>query len=343
MKRIVSFSLLLLVAATGIIFILAAFSKKLNIINGFSRTIKQRPLNAISKMDTRGLINDIGGFAGDKIFFSGETAGTYVVTNWQLENRQNVKFDVPLTTNGSFFSEVKDSIIYLFASNVPAIIIWNLRENKSHDIQLQYKFTRAVPLGLSRFLLKNIDTAIEDQVLNFRNFEARICRTSDKLIPIYHDMGFATDGLLLYDPIVRKFVYSFYFSNQFVVFDSSLNRVYTGTTVDTDKTFIHKGVISHRGSSHSFTLGSPPRFVTYTSCTYNGNLYCVSALLADNEDRAEFQNNSVIDYYDLINGKYLGSFYIPKLQHQGIRRIKIENNKIVALYKTVVAIYNLPN
>ena len=59
----------------------------------------------------------------------------------------------------------------------------------------------------------------------------------------------------------------------------------------------------------------------------------------DNEDRNKFRSNSVIDTYEFATGKYLESFYIPKLDDKHITDFKIINDTLFALYETELKIF----
>jgi len=73
----------------------------------------------------------------------------------------------------------------------------------------------------------------------------------------------------------------------------------------------------------------------------NGLLYVISNLKADNETATSFRKNNVIDIYNIYNGKYLNSFYIPKQFEQTIKSLIIQDQFIIVLYKEYMEIMTL--
>jgi hypothetical protein len=77
-------------------------------------------------------------------------------------------------------------------------------------------------------------------------------------------------------------------------------------------------------------------------CIFNGRLFTMSSLKADNESNRSFKNNTVVDVYLLTNNSYEGSFYIPNARDKKIIAIRLLNGFLIAFYQDSFSIYSLP-
>jgi len=66
-----------------------------------------------------------------------------------------------------------------------------------------------------------------------------------------------------------------------------------------------------------------------------------SALLANNENKNALDNASVIDVYNISDGKYQCSFYIPDFNKHKITDFIVSGKTIIALYDHFINTYRL--
>ena len=85
----------------------------------------------------------------------------------------------------------------------------------------------------------------------------------------------------------------------------------------------------------------PSRIVNWESDVSDGKLYINSWMKADNESIHQFNNNSVIDVYDVITGAYKKSFYVPFFRGEKMESFKVCKNELVAIYKSYIAAYHI--
>lgn len=161
------------------------------------------------------------------------------------------------------------------------------------------------------------------------------------------DGYFSNDGQFKYDKGSNRLFYMFYYKGLFTCLDTNLKAVYNAKTIDTVQwaniqlKFIeekNKGKIA----GNSITQAKPPKLVNKRFCIDDGNVYIQSNLKADNEKNS-LKDFDVIDVYKTNNGKYLLSFYLPKLKYKKLSEFKISHRNLVALYMNTVAIFRIPN
>lgn len=150
------------------------------------------------------------------------------------------------------------------------------------------------------------------------------------------DGGLANDGIFI--PVdSTKVIFMYYHKNIYKCLDTNLNLIFTHYTVDTSKNAPKIKALPMGG----YAFSEPVKVKNMRGCADNNIVYVNSSLISENENKKEFRNNSVIDKYDLLTGKYLGSFYIPTLNGERINDFKVKGNKLFALHEKALKIYNI--
>lgn len=159
------------------------------------------------------------------------------------------------------------------------------------------------------------------------------------------DGNFCTDGLLKLDAKSAKLFYMYFFRGEFICLDTNMNLRYTAKTIDTIKIRpISTATISKFiGKNHSTStkLDKPITPVNRIYTLYQNHIYLLSAIKADNENKADFRNNQIVDIYSQNNGNYLYSFYIPNYEGGKAQDLKIKDGFLYAVYKSQVVKFQL--
>ena len=134
-------------------------------------------------------------------------------------------------------------------------------------------------------------------------------------------------------------VYVYYYQNQFIVFDSNLVSKYTGHTLDTNATvkFSVGFLDSHRKQVIAGNQQANNKRVVFAG----SHLLIQSGLIAQNESPIVFSRFAVIDVFDLSDGHYQYSFYIPKPVDEAIRDFTVRNDHLYVLAGHMVFRYQL--
>ena len=153
------------------------------------------------------------------------------------------------------------------------------------------------------------------------------------------DGYFCSFGHLLADPKNNRVVYLYRYRNQYLVADTNMNLLYRANTIDTiSLAKIKVGKLN----GNTFSMSAPPLTVNLNSCIQDGKLFVHSNMRAANETRMQFLRNSPIDVYDLNDGSYRYSFYIPNRYGAKILDFRmLDEKKIVALYKDEMTKYEI--
>lgn len=154
------------------------------------------------------------------------------------------------------------------------------------------------------------------------------------------EVQFSTKGHLLYNRYLQRLIYVYLYRNQFDVMDTTLQRVLEGNTLDTIK---QVNLTPHKNLTTDITvLANKLPVVNRAVCTTDSLLYIHSGMMADNETLKAFKKNNVVDIYNLANGSYQFSFYIPNYKEQSLHSFKVYQDKLIVLYRYAIVIYTMP-
>ena len=198
---------------------------------------------------------------------------------------------------------------------------------------------RAVPVSETAFVIRTWKDSIRESELAKQTSYPPYLQRAPKLLEKQIDGIFCTDGTLVYNEALSQLIYTYYYRNEFICTDTSMNLLYRGNTLDTVSL---AGVKVAQVESEDKTTTSAPKIITNSaSATYGPWLFIRSKLMASNEQENQFRNASVIDVYDLTKeGDYAFSFYLPKYKDHKAREFKILDNRIVAIYDRFLVIYD---
>jgi hypothetical protein len=257
-----------------------------------------------------------------------------IISNSNVTDTQHLLIKLP-PSKYSLRHFVDSPIIYIFDSEDSVVttrkVFQKAISSPVSSLKIDsLRFTLGVPLTGSSFIFRSIDTFLKQNVLSKINMVGQpqvINQTSALKKQI--DGFFSTDGMLHYDSALNQVVYVYYYRNQFITLDTNLNLLRMNYTIDTTRNAQIK--VSNIKSRDLFTLSAPPITINQKSCISKGRLFIKSGLLADNEDRRTFSRSSVIDVYNLENGKYLFSFHILDFSGFKVDDFRVFNKSIVAV------------
>ncbi len=228
----------------------------------------------------------------------------------------------------------QDTLPYRFLGNRGLII-----RNPTGDSLHTPPFTRGVSISPASFILRGPDPSSKDQV--FMKVQGKKVTYEQGISEVHNDAGISTDGTLNFDAQTGLLAYTYFSRNRILCFDTNLMHAFTMHTIDTEATYRPLTIALNGGKS--ITNDKPMRFVNRYTCTNEGKLYVHSSLKADNEKEEVWSKNAAIDVYDLSGRTYQGSFYLPRLNGEKMKRFRVDHDRIFVGYDDYTAIYSLPN
>lgn len=249
----------------------------------------------------------------------------------QTAEVKDIHFKILKDSAGTFFRQFQVHIdsphFYVTDGMMPAIFKGNLETTiANRHIKESVGFSKIVRLHDQSFAFRNINPTSGNSVLGMLIAQPASITMHHDLLKKQIDGQFCVDGMLTYDAQSHRLVYLYYYRNEFLVMDTTMQLQYTGHTIDTVSQAKLKIVQASNGQSQ---LGAPPLRVNRLSCAANGYLFVNSNLMGKDEKSSRFDAHAAIDIYDLADGSYRFSFYIPNPQ---LLDFNIVDQTMVALF-----------
>ncbi|WP_448103449.1 hypothetical protein [Pedobacter panaciterrae] len=195
-------------------------------------------------------------------------------------------------------------------------------------------FTLGLPISSNNYILRTV-----------KGMQSYLIATANnKLsVPLKFDGQkegiFSTDGSLLKAPRANRVFYVYSYCNQFLALDTNLNILYKAHTKDTiSKVQI---TVSKVASEHKITMSAPPMVVNKQCAINDEFLFINSGMRADNETLTMNKLGSPIDVYNVSNGKYKFSFYLPNFDGKKLTDFRVYGQSLYVLYDHYLYKYQL--
>jgi hypothetical protein len=223
------------VCSVTVVFLLFYFSdKQNNTLNHFHRNFKTGKI----------IVEKTYKLPSNNFYFAGTDSGVVYLGNSMSANlllviRTSVR---PLILNieknklpvfQSSRLKVDSASIKLIDGSIPVIYNATLKTLQARPLKWnQRKFQDIAFISHESFVVKLIDRTI-GTVLAKGNANTNIVEYKPEVLKKQVDGIFCRDGLLIFNPKLKKLVYCYLYRNQFVVTDTNLKVEYVGKTIDT--------------------------------------------------------------------------------------------------------------
>jgi len=307
--------------------------------NGFNRRLIATVLKPARLISFPVPISKVIGLQDGNIYYQANNPYEVYKTNLNGDaiTRLALSISPDKKLQSGFQMYLSGHFIYVTSRNLPGIIAYDLDSSSSNTSVFNQYFSKDAFVANDQFILRTIDPQENDPKFIRIDLKNRNYREEDHFSEKNGKGNFPTDGILYYDSTTHLACYTYFYQNGFICMDTNLNLKIKARTIDTiTKREIH---VAHVGSS--YTMKQPPQFVNYNGSVSGGKLFLQSMLQADNEFPLDFTENLVVDVYNLSNGKYNTSFYIPSRNGKKPFQFKVIDKKLYAIYGKQVVVYDL--
>lgn len=343
MRKVFTKVSLIFVSVIGVILLLSVLlkSRENSIKNNFERVFHHNKAKLLGALDLKYNSFTLAGISANNIYLGNTTAPALVIrTNHQLTDTTHLRIDFQDEFQYSSLSLTVDSPdFYVMDGITPITFAGNLNDLVAEPLMKDnFYFVDYEPLSPTSFTFRSYSPRFGKYVLAKKRTDTLVEKFAPNLLEKQVDGLFCTDGMLHYDKGTSRIVYVYYYRNQFISMDSSLNLEYRCNTIDTVSRANIKLVTLDKGET---TLAAPPLIVNKKSFVSDDLLFILSGLIADNEDKELYGRNSVIDAYSLEDKAYQFSFYIPDFKNKKMRDFKVHDKTLVALYEQHLVTFEL--
>lgn len=310
-KNLIALACCFVFATLVVLTLYGASYKKVHSPNSFLREYRKAFAAKASTMDITYSSYYIAGVTNEHIYLGNVTAPfRLLIVNHALTDSQRVHLKLKNEANSWVYKKtmitVDSPYFYMADGIMPAVFRGRLGEWQAERIisDAAY-FTRLIPLSHSSFAIRTTGYPSLENVLGKLQADTPRVKLEPTLLEKQIDGRFCTDGELFYNRDLKKLVYTYYYRNGYVVYDTNLNLTYRGHTIDTFKRAQIKVGYVDSDNSRKLTY---KKFINTRSTTSGNYLYIRSGLLAKNDSEHLFDKMSAIDVYDLRSKAYAFSF-----------------------------------
>lgn len=311
--------------------------------NGFIRLFPPNLTTPLRILDIEQSTHYIAGASGDRIYLGNyKVLGRLVSTDYSLSDTLHLRLKFPKGVKlfvGTTVT-IDSANIYLMDGVTRTLLRGKLSDLALEALRdsLDY-FIGSMPVTPRSYILKIYDNRLKKAVLAKKVVNTDSIFRAPQILEKQIDGIFCTDGAINYDPSSASMVYVYAYRNQFIRLDTSLNILYRGRTIDTTT---HARIkVGYIASSEKSTYSAPPFFVNKGSCINDKYVFIQSGLLANNEVKKTFDHNTVIDVYNIQNGQYKFSFYLPAYMDNKVKSFRVFDKTLLAIHDHYLVSYRL--
>lgn len=341
---------LLIITLTGSTLIIALYITSENAMHSENPFIRRFIQGSSSKKTQINLNNNTLYFAGtynNTIFLGDYKAPLHIFTfDTLLKSKKHYK--IQLEREDFPFQSVQVKIFenhfYLMDGTVPVIYKGNLSNWKAKLILCNnnYYFNKAEIIAPDKIAFRAQALKTRQNILGTFSFSKTVnVDYATNLLQKQIDGFFDTDGMLQYDKQAQKFIYLYYYRNQFIVTDTNLKIQYKGNTIDTTT---HANIkVAYIKNTSQRKLAAPPFTVNQLSTVNNDMLFVNSKLIGKYEPKEMWKEASIIDIYNIKKKIYKSSIYIYNSNKSKVSDMILLNNNLYVIIGHELHKYHLSN
>lgn len=287
-------------------------------------------------------------FAGKgngKIYLGNRTAPAVIT---EIDERLSITRDYHIRIADTLYRflnvqlRVQPPYFYIFDGTVPCVFKGRLADGRAVlQSDKAHGFTKAEVVDSTSMIIRSINDSRENIMATLSIPEGKIVNFAPEILQKQIDGLFDTDGTLQYSEGQQKFVYLYYYRNQYIVTDRHLGLLHRGNTIDTtSKAKIEVKYLEQRNVKK---FSAPPLMVNKMSALHNNLLFVNSALPGRFDVRKMWERASVIDVYDILTSTYVMSFYINDIGGGKMSDFLVTDSHVFALLGRQIVSYRLGN
>jgi len=303
--------------------------------NPFIRRFIQGAATKIAELDLKSNSLYFAGVDNSTIYV-GDNKAPLHITAFDTILKVKHQYKIQLERENFPFSAVQVRVIppyfYLMDGTVPVIYRGNIATWKAKLIMHSnnYYFSKAEIIAPNKIAFRAQELKSRNNILGTFNFSDSLqVQYAPSLLQKQIDGFFDTDGMMQYDDQLQKFIYVYYYRNQFIVANKNLQLNYRGNTIDTTT---HANLkVAYIKKTRQRKIASLPSTVNQLIAVSGNLLFVNSKIIGRYESKKMWKEASIVDVYNIQNNTYLSSFYIYNSKKAKIQSILISGNNLYAV------------
>jgi uncharacterized membrane protein YphA (DoxX/SURF4 family) len=315
--------------------------------NPFIRRFIQGSARKVAAVDLKSNSQYFAGSDGSTIYM-GDNMAPLHITAYDTLLKVKHHYKIQLERENFPFTTVQVRIaapyFFLMDGTVPVIYKGNISDWKAKLLMYDnnYYFSKAEIIDSNKIVFRAQELRSLNNTLGTFTFSDSLkVDYAPTLLQKQIDGFFDTDGMMHFDMAQQKFVYVYYYRNQFITTDKNLYLNYRGHTIDTTtKAKLKVAVLKETGQRKLASLSSTVNQLTAFS---NNLLFVNSKLIGRYEPREMWNEASIVDIYNVEKNTYLSSIYIYDVNQSKVHSIMLSGNNLFAIVGHHLHKYRLSN
>ena len=347
MKNIkIIYKLLILgLISSSFVVILFLFSEhQMHRNNAFIRRYPHHPITKKYDLFLKYNSYYIAGYENDILYLGNTTAPLHLL-EIHLKTMDTVHIQIQLEKNEFPFQSVSIQLFspYFFVMDgtVPCIFKGRIGDwQASLWMKNEAYFSRAIPVDSNKIYIRATNSKTNEFTLGLLEKSDPFKTTlKPDLLEKQLDGIFDVDGLLLASENSNTLGYIYFYRNQFLIMNSSLELLHKEETIDTVRTAQIQ--LSKKNKKGEIKMKTPPLIVNKTAALYKNMMMIHSNRLGKYEEKHMFNQAAIIDSYNWKDQTYEFSFYIYKVHQKTLKEFNVYDNYLVALIGDMLSVYQL--
>ncbi len=342
---------LLSIATTlvSILTVILLFVSSEHIIKKENPFIRRYLPHGVAEQDTLDLkVNTFyfSGYYKDKIYLGNTKSPLRFISVDSIMQREDYLIKIDSTQFKYTYLRLKIAYPYFYLADgsIPIVYKGLLNTNEKTKQTKVFSFKEAyfndfIPIDSISIIIKSQSGQDYKNVLGLINInnKPRVSINS-KLLESNSDGVFDTDGSFSYSKENKTLIYTYYYKNQYVLTDSSLELLNRQNTIDTTKTTL---ITAAKLPSGEHKMTTPMSAINQKVVVKNNLLFIVSNSLGQKESKAIWKQASIVDIYDFVKDSYISSFYIYHLGEEKLTDLIVTDHYIYGLFDQKLVRYRL--
>lgn len=301
--------------------------------NPFVRRFLPHPIDKAEYLDLKLNSYYIAGLTDDTLYLGNYTAPLLIkALPMDLTNSKDhmIKLDETQHSFRNLTVRIQNKEFYVSDGTVPIIYKGNTSDwkAKSH-MEKKVFFSLLQPLSNNLFLFRSQQASNGEHILGRLNItETTQFELYENALQKQIDGVFDTDGQLTTDIETQQGIYTYYYRNQYLVYNPTKNKFVYGKTIDTTNIAQIKITTLKNGEQ---IMNVPPNKINIKNYAFNGLLYINSGLLGRNEPKKMWNQAIIIDVYAYNKNEYRYSFYAYDHQREKIHDFALNHTYFFGL------------
>jgi len=292
--------------------------------NGFVRRFVPYPVYGLKAIDLKADTFYFAGNRGDTLYLGNAEApllmaevtpeGTTVNFDTLKISDYKLPFkNVVLNVNFPYFSLSDGTVPVLFEGEFP--------DKMAKKVEIQKLYFSKIKMTLpGQYIFKTTLTENLQGAIGLLNTKTNTVQLHHEILEKQIDGLFDTDGDFQLDYKSNRFVYTYYYRNQYITSNFLLEDISRGKTIDTVNT---AKVQVKKLSTGISKMNAPPVEVNEVQAVYGNKLYNVGKLQGRYESKNRWKEAKIVDVYNYGNHTYDYSFYVYHRKGHSMRSMLV--------------------